>query len=57
VLDGLDPGDRVVVEGFQKFEPGDLVNPVPWQPQSADGTSAPVTKESDASLVRYTNGP
>jgi membrane fusion protein (multidrug efflux system) len=57
VLDGLDPGDRVVVEGFQKFEPGDLVNPVPWQPQSADGTSAPVTKESDASHVRYTNGP
>ena len=57
VLDGLDPGDRVVVEGFQKFEPGDLVNPVPWQPQSADGTSAPVTKESDASHARYTNGP
>ena len=37
VLDGLDPGDRVVVEGFQKFEPGDIVDPVPWQPQSADG--------------------
>ena len=57
VLDGLDPGDRVVVEGFQKFEPGDLVNPVPWQPQSADGTSAPVTKESDASHARYTHTP
>ena len=57
VLDGLDPGDRVVVEGFQKFEPGDIVNPVPWQPQSADGTSAPVTKESDASHVRSTNAP
>ena len=56
VLDGLDPGDRVVVEGFQKFEPGDIVDPVPWQPQSADGSSAPpVTKESDASHVRYTN--
>ena len=57
VLDGLDPGDRVVVEGFQKFEPGDIVNPVPWQPQSADGTSAPVTKELDASHVRSTNAP
>ena len=57
VLDGLDPGDRVVVEGFQKFEPGDIVNPVPWQPQSANGTSAPVTKESDASHVRSTNAP
>ena len=57
VLDGLDPGDRVVVEGFQKFEPGDIVNPIPWQPQSADGTSAPVTKELDASHVRSTNAP
>jgi membrane fusion protein, multidrug efflux system len=57
VLDGLDPGDRVVVEGFQKFEPGDIVNPIPWQPQSADGTSAPATKESDASHVRSTNAP
>ena len=57
VLDGLKSGDRVVVEGFQKFEPGDIVNPVPWQPQSADGTSAPATKESDASHVRPTNAP
>ena len=39
VLDELDPGDRVVVEGFQKFEPGDIIDPVPWQPQSADGSS------------------
>src|SRR5262249_29495262 len=31
VIEGLAPGDRVVVEGFQKFERGDIVNPVPWQ--------------------------
>ena len=56
VLDGLDPGDRVVVEGFQKFEPGDIVDPVPWQPQSADGSSPPpATQESDASHIRYMN--
>jgi membrane fusion protein (multidrug efflux system) len=55
VLDGLDPGDRVVVEGFQKFEPGDIVDPVPWQPQSADGSSPPTTQESDASHIRYMN--
>jgi membrane fusion protein (multidrug efflux system) len=56
VLDGLDPGDRVVVEGFQKFEPGDIVDPVPWQPQSADGSSPPpATRESDASHIRYMN--
>jgi membrane fusion protein (multidrug efflux system) len=56
VLDGLAPGDRVVVEGFQKFEPGDIVDPVPWQPQSADGSSPPpATQESDASHIRYMN--
>jgi membrane fusion protein (multidrug efflux system) len=55
VLDGLDPGDRVVVEGFQKFEPGDIVDPVPWQPQSADGSSPAATQESDASHIRYMN--
>ena len=56
VLDGLDPGDRVVVEGFQKFEPGDIIDPVPWQPQSADGSSPPpATRESDASHIRYMN--
>jgi membrane fusion protein, multidrug efflux system len=55
VLDGLDPGDRVVVEGFQKFEPGDIVNPVPWQPQSADGSPSPDGRESQALPIRYTN--
>src|SRR5262249_40619758 len=30
VLDGLKPGDRVVVEGFQKILPGDVVTPLPW---------------------------
>jgi membrane fusion protein (multidrug efflux system) len=28
VLEGLKPGQRVVVEGFQKFAPGDAVTPV-----------------------------
>ncbi len=30
VLDGLKAGERVVVDGFQKFAPGDLVDPKPW---------------------------
>jgi membrane fusion protein (multidrug efflux system) len=30
VQDGLKAGDRVVVEGFQKFKAGDLVDPLPW---------------------------
>jgi len=32
VEDGLKPGYRVVVEGFQKFTPGSVVQPVPWLP-------------------------
>jgi membrane fusion protein (multidrug efflux system) len=32
VEDGLKPGYRVVVEGFQKFTPGSVVQPVPWEP-------------------------
>jgi membrane fusion protein, multidrug efflux system len=30
VLEGLDPGDRIVVEGFQKFSAGDVVAPIAW---------------------------
>jgi membrane fusion protein (multidrug efflux system) len=30
VLDGLKPGERVVVEGFQKLRPGSPVAPVAW---------------------------
>lgn len=30
ILDGLKQGDRVVVEGFQKFAVGDAVNPGKW---------------------------
>ncbi len=45
VQSGLKPGDRVVVEGFQKFSAGDRVVPRPWtQAQAAaegDGTASP----------------
>ncbi|MFL6630148.1 MAG: efflux RND transporter periplasmic adaptor subunit [Vitreoscilla sp.] len=30
VLDGLKPGEQVVVDGFQKIRPGGSVKPVPW---------------------------
>ncbi|WP_244670484.1 efflux RND transporter periplasmic adaptor subunit [Rhodoplanes elegans] len=32
LLDGAQPGDKVIVEGFQKFVPGDVVEPVPYRP-------------------------
>jgi membrane fusion protein, multidrug efflux system len=46
ILDGVKPGDRVIVDGFQKFADGDVVSPKLWretmqadQPtQSADAT-------------------
>ena len=37
VLEGLQPGERVVAEGFQKMRPGQPVTPLPWTP----GASAP----------------
>nr|BAP28545.1 RND transporter [uncultured bacterium] len=36
VQDGLKPSDRVIVEGFQKFAPGDVVRPVPWRTKAAE---------------------
>jgi membrane fusion protein (multidrug efflux system) len=56
VLEGLAPGDRVVVEGFQKFEPGDVVDPVPWgATQSAATTSAADTEKAQPAAIRYSN--
>ena len=46
VLDGLKPGEQVVVEGFQKFAAGDLVRPSAW-PQAdtaSSETPAPTMK-------------
>jgi membrane fusion protein, multidrug efflux system len=56
VLDGLEPGDRVVVEGFQKFEPGDVVDPVPWQPMhAAEPASAPNPQGAEPTPAHYSN--
>ena len=33
--EGLKPGDRVVVDGFQKFVAGDVVAPQPWSQSAA----------------------
>ena len=34
VEQGLKPGDRVIVEGVQKAQPGMVVNPQPYQPEN-----------------------
>jgi membrane fusion protein (multidrug efflux system) len=38
VLDGLKPGEQVIVDGFQKMRPKTPVTPVPWAPM---GSAAP----------------
>jgi membrane fusion protein (multidrug efflux system) len=48
VLDGLKPGEKVIVDGFQKMMvPGAPVNPVPWTP----GASAPAGGASGAAAA------
>lgn len=42
IEEGLNAGDRVIVEGLQKVRPGAAVNAVPWQP----ATPAPVAQVS-----------
>lgn len=42
VEDGLRVGETVVVEGFQRLQPGMAVNPSPWQaPQTASASAKP----------------
>ena len=42
VLDGLKPGEQVIVDGFQKMMvPGAPVKPVPWTPGAVAAASAP----------------
>lgn len=50
VLDGLKPGEQVIVDGFQKmFVPGAPVSPVPWSPASAAApAAAPASAASGA---------
>ena len=49
ILDGVKPGDRVIVEGFQKFEFGDRVNPKPWRDEGRAGEELPRAAGADAS--------
>lgn len=47
IEEGLNEGDRVIIEGFQKLGPGAPVKPVPWQPAAAaaPAASAPAAKQ------------
>ncbi len=43
VTEGLKAGDRIVVEGFQKFAAGDKVRPQAWREADASSTVIPTT--------------
>jgi RND family efflux transporter MFP subunit len=44
VVDGLKPGERVVMNGVQRVKPGIEVNPKPFEGDKPAGTAAPVAK-------------
>jgi len=49
VTGGLQPGDKVIVDGFQKMMvPGAPVTPVPWQPGGAKTGTAPAAAPATA---------
>ena len=51
VTDGLKPGDRVIVDGFQKLAmipPGAPVSPVPWQPPGSVPAGPPAAASAAA---------
>jgi membrane fusion protein (multidrug efflux system) len=48
VLDGLKPGEQVMVDGFQKLRGNAPVKPVPWNP-AASGASSAASAASAAS--------
>jgi membrane fusion protein, multidrug efflux system len=47
VLEGLKPGDRVIVEGFQKFAAGETVTPIPWSRAVSASADKPSSRETD----------
>ena len=55
VLDGLKPGEQVIVDGFQKMMvPGAPVKPVPWKAGGASG-KAPAAASAPASAASARN--
>jgi membrane fusion protein, multidrug efflux system len=53
ITGGLQPGDRVIVDGFQKmFVPGAPVNPVPWTPPGSAPAASAAAAAGPASSAR-----
>ena len=48
ILEGLKPGEQVMVDGFQKLRGPAPVKPVPWQPGAASGAASTAAPASQA---------
>jgi len=48
VSEGLQPGERIIVEGFQKARPGAVVKAVPWKQAANAGNAAPAQAAAKA---------
>ena len=48
VLDGLKPGEQVMVDGFQKLRGNAPVKPVPWQPAASGAAATPASASASA---------
>lgn len=56
VLDGLKPGENVVMTGLQRVKPDLEVNPKPFDGPKPDGTPAPVAKGTTSPGARPAKG-
>jgi membrane fusion protein (multidrug efflux system) len=52
VLDGLKPGEQVMVDGFQKVRPGAPVKPVPWSASGGPAGTAATPASASASAAK-----
>ncbi|WP_332813991.1 efflux RND transporter periplasmic adaptor subunit [Ramlibacter sp.] len=48
ILDGLKAGEQVMVDGFQKLQPGNPVKPVPWKDGKPATPAAPAASTASA---------
>ena len=52
ITEGLQPGDKIVVEGIQKVRPGSPVNPQPYDPQARAKKDAVAAEGKPAAPVK-----
>ena len=57
ITSGLQAGEKVMVDGFQKLQPGATVKPVPWQPGGAKPAIAPGAPVSPVSAASAAAAP